>query len=164
MKNPTLQNTVMLMMQCHHGMLDKGGYPYFMHPLRVMFRLGPKATIFEKEAALMHDTVEDTWMTIQALDDRGFSPATVEMVRLLTREPGISYKQYIDRIIASNNVGAMRVKLADSADNSCWSRVRHLPADDQSIMERYAATAFKLDTILETYGLANSVIRGDLAL
>lgn len=161
---PTLQDTVSLMMLMHHGQTDKAGHPYFMHPLRVMFRLGSHATNIEKQAALLHDVIEDTPLPLASLVEMGYDPAVIEIVRLMTREKPLTYNEYIDRLIASGNVGAMRVKMADSADNSCWSRCSYLSEEEQGLVQRYSLTGLKLNRELHKYGLADSVIRGDLAL
>ena len=70
-------------------------------------------------AAFLHDTVEDTYVTIEQLEQE-FPPEIVNAVRLLTHEPGTDYFEYISKI--KHDPVAKAVKLADLKHNSDDSR------------------------------------------
>lgn len=98
--------------QAHHGQVDKAGAPYVFHPLHLAEQMKDEVSCC---AALLHDTVEDTDVTLEELKQE-FPADVVEAVRLLTHEPGTDYFQYV-RAIKTNPV-AMTVKLADLAHNT----------------------------------------------
>lgn len=95
----------------HDGQTDKNGAPYIFHPIRV-------ASTFSDETlqaiAVLHDTVEDTTMTLVDLDLR-FPQSVVNAVDALTRRPGEAYEDFILR--AKRNPLARQVKIADIRDN-----------------------------------------------
>jgi (p)ppGpp synthase/HD superfamily hydrolase len=72
----------------HAGQMREGlSDPYVNHVLRVAYRaacagLADDAIL----AALLHDTVEDCDVTFDNLRAHGFSPRTVDLVRLLTKD------------------------------------------------------------------------------
>ena len=100
----------------HHGQTDKAGVPYVFHPMHL-------AEAMEDEicccAALLHDVVEDTAVTLEDLA-AVFPPEVVEAVALLTHEEGTDYFDYVRRI--RSNPIALKVKLADLAHNSDATR------------------------------------------
>lgn len=100
----------------HHGQVDKSGVPYIFHPLYLAEQMQEEISCC---VALLHDTVEDTEITLEALA-ADFPPEVVEAVGLLTHEEGTDYLDYV-RKIRSNPI-AFRVKLADLAHNMDASR------------------------------------------
>lgn len=68
-------------------------------------------------AALLHDTVEDTPVGLDFIE-KGFGKAVAEVVEILTRRENESYLEYIQRILDSGNLSAMKVKFCDALDNS----------------------------------------------
>lgn len=138
--HPTLQQTLMNILAFHKGQVDKSGVPYFNHPVRVMLRLGACATDPERHAALLHDVIEDTPITIEILRDMGYGEDVLAMVDLMTRPESVTHRQYIYNIIGSGNHGAMRIKLADLYDNS--SLVRRERITDLELRK-------KLDSMVE---------------
>ena len=88
-----LETAIRLSVNLHAGQFDKAGKPYILHPLRVMNAVN---TIEEKIVAVLHDTVEDTDLTLYELEDTfGFPHNIVEAVGLLTKIKGDPYKGYI---------------------------------------------------------------------
>jgi (p)ppGpp synthase/HD superfamily hydrolase len=71
--------------------------------------------------ALLHDVIEDTDMTIDALRDMGFSERVISAIALMTHAPEVPYMDYV-RAIKTNDI-ARQVKLADLAHNSDLSRL-----------------------------------------
>jgi (p)ppGpp synthase/HD superfamily hydrolase len=65
--------------------------------------------------AVLHDSLEDTSVTLADLQAAGYSDEICEAVDCLTRRPGEPYDSMIARVAA--NPLARRVKLADLEDN-----------------------------------------------
>jgi (p)ppGpp synthase/HD superfamily hydrolase len=126
-----LARAIAIAATAHADQLDKSGNPYILHPLRVMQRVtehGLAAQII----AVLHDVVEDTWVTLDMLRRMGFPEVIVIGVDSVTRREGERYFDYIARA-AAHPVGAL-VKLADLADNS--DPVRAF-AGSGNLLERY---------------------------
>ena len=100
----------------HHGQTDKSGVPYIFHPLHLAETMDDEISCC---VALLHDTVEDTSITLEQLAEV-FPAAVVEAVRLLTHDPAEDYYDYV-RAIKPNPI-AKKVKLADLAHNLDASR------------------------------------------
>lgn len=101
----------------HHGQLDYNGIPYIFHPLHLAEQMEDEISCC---AALLHDVVEDTPVTLEELS-REFPPEVVEVVALLTHEDSCDtnnrdYFSYLLPIKA--HPIARKVKLADIAHNS----------------------------------------------
>lgn len=101
----------------HHGQFDKGGVPYVFHPIHLAEGMDDEISTC---AALLHDTVEDTAVTLEDLA-REFPKEVVDAVALLTHADGVDYFDYV-RAIRQNPV-AVKVKLADLAHNGNPKRV-----------------------------------------
>ena len=102
--------------EAHHGQKDKSGVPYIFHPLHLAEQMEDEISCC---AALLHDVVEDTDITLEQLA-KEFPAEVVEAVRLLTHDPDTDYYGYIRGIKGSPI--AMKVKLADLAHNMDASR------------------------------------------
>ena len=100
----------------HHGQLDYNGIPYIFHPLHLAESMEDEISCC---AALLHDVVEDTAVTMEILC-REFPPEVTEVVALLTHDDGSDYFTYVRKI--KNHPIARKVKLADLAHNSDQSR------------------------------------------
>ena len=142
----TTEQAIQLMLSAHHGQTDKVGRPYYMHPLRVMMRLGPHVSEHEKQIALLHDVVEDTPYSLEDLMEEPFHPFVVRGVEILTRKEDQIYKDYVNDILASNVTEYIRVKLADVTDNLCFIRTMELIRKDgkDNGKDRYLSTKIKL--------------------
>jgi len=162
---PDLGQSIEIMRKAHEGQIDKSGRPYYLHPLRVAMRLA-NCTAAERHAALLHDVVEDTSVTLEHLREMGYSEEVLELVELLTRRnaDGESHNRYIERIVQSRNVYALRVKLADVYDNMSPARTRALPPHERGIRHRFARDAERIRAALKDLGddLGAAVIEGDL--
>ena len=113
---PMTKKALCLAYAAHHGQLDKSGLPYIHHPLHLAEQMEDEISC---TAALLHDTVEDTDITLEALA-KEFPPEVVEAVDLLTHKPGTDYFDYV-RAIRANPI-AVAVKLADLAHNGDFTR------------------------------------------
>jgi (p)ppGpp synthase/HD superfamily hydrolase len=131
---PTLEDAIALAALAHHGQKDKAGAPYILHPLRVMLKMN---TDRERMVAVLHDVVEDTPYTLDALCRLGFPPEVVEAVDALTRreDQGETYEVFVLR--AGCNPLARRVKIADLEDNMDLTRIADPQEKDHQRIERY---------------------------
>lgn len=100
----------------HHGQVDYNGIPYIFHPIHLAEAMEDEISCC---AALLHDVVEDTEVTMEELA-KEFPPEVIEVLKLLTHEEGTDYFDYV-RSIKGNPV-AVKIKLADLAHNSDQSR------------------------------------------
>ena len=101
----------------HHGQFDKGGVPYIFHPIHLAEQMEDEISTC---VALLHDTVEDTDVTLEELE-KVFPKEVVDVIRLLTHPEGMDYFDYV-RAIRQNPI-ALKVKMADLAHNSDATRV-----------------------------------------
>ena len=150
---PDIEATEAFATEMHAGQLDKGGEEYIGHPLRVratVERTAPAAgvdPVHAQLAALLHDVVEDTDVTLADLAARGYSAAVVAAVDALSKRPGEPTEAYLTRVAA--NPLAVVVKHADMADNGDPVRLGRLPTlDAQRLAERYAARRAMLDDLV----------------
>lgn len=157
---PSLDDTLALIQKAHAGQ-RYNDWPYWHHPVRVMMRLGPGATDEERKAALLHDVVEDTGYTRDQLKEMGYSWEVIDIVDLVTKLPGLSYTQNIQRIIDAGNLSAIKVKLADNGENDCPENRAWLePARAASLARRYRKARAMM---LAAYPAMEEVVRfGDL--
>ena len=113
---PLTIHAMELAYNAHHGQVDKSGVPYIFHPLHLAEQMDDEISCC---AALLHDTVEDTYVTLEQLS-QVFPAQVVEAVRLLTHDENTDYFDYV-RAIRDNPI-AKKVKLADLAHNSDATR------------------------------------------
>lgn len=127
-----LDEAILLAVKAHFGQRDRAGAPYILHPLRLMFRQNSEAA---RIAAVLHDVVEDTPVTLEQLREEGFAEEVVDAVECLTRDPMDTYDQYIARL--TPNPVARAVKLADLEDNMRLERNATLTERDWERLQRY---------------------------
>jgi (p)ppGpp synthase/HD superfamily hydrolase len=128
----TLERAIEIAAKAHAGQVDKAGQPYVLHPLRMMLAVTtPEACM----AAVLHDVVEDTAVTLDELRAEGFPAAVLEAVEALTKREGEDYEAFIRRV-APNPI-AREVKLADLRDNSDLSRIAEPTERDRERIRKY---------------------------
>ncbi|MCR5041191.1 MAG: HD domain-containing protein [Clostridia bacterium] len=115
----------------HDGQVDKGGNPYYLHPLAVS-----EAVVGEDEkiTALLHDVVEDTDIAVDTIRDL-FGDTIVEAVLSVTRLDGEDYFDFVRR--AKRNPIGRVVKLADLNHNLDASRLPEVTEKDAARLEKY---------------------------
>jgi len=127
-----MEQAILMAIGAHQGQQDKAGQPYILHPLRVMFRqVEPEAMI----AAVLHDVVEDSDITLDQIAEAGFSKAVIDAIRLLTHDQGTPYMDYIKRV-ATNPI-ARQVKIADLIDNMDLDRIPNPQEKDHLRLAKY---------------------------
>jgi hypothetical protein len=128
----TLTKAILIAAKAHDGQVDKGGSPYILHPIRLASRAkSTEASI----AAVLHDVVEDSNVSLFDLKKEGFCLAIIEALDCLTRRPDESYDGFINRIKA--NPLATEVKLLDLEDNCDLSRIEHPTRQDYERIDKY---------------------------
>ena len=123
----------------HEHQVDKAGGAYILHPLRLMARA---QTDDERIVALLHDVVEDSNWTLDALRAEGFPPHIMDAMGRLTSQDGESYDDFISRVLA--NPLAVRVKLLDIEDNMDMTRLGALTDKDLDRLRKYHAARQRL--------------------
>ena len=116
----------------HADQVDKAGAPYWLHPQFVAEHV---KTPEEKAVAWLHDVVEDTDWTFEALMAEGICPEVVEGVKAITKREGEAYETYLNRVKA--NPLAKAVKLVDLMHNMDLSRIAQPTEKDFARIEKY---------------------------
>lgn len=127
-----LDVAISVAVKAHRGQLDKGGRPYILHPLRLMFRFDAEE---EMIVAVLHDVVEDCDVKYEDLERLGFSSVVIEAVRCLTKREGESYEDFISRV--SDNELARKVKKEDIIDNLDLKRLSDIGEKDLCRIKKY---------------------------
>ena len=116
----------------HRGQKDKAGMDYFSHPEAVAAMLD---TPEEKVVGYLHDTVEDTDVTIEEIRDI-FGDRIADAVALMTHADGVPYMDYVKEI--GRNPLTRKVKLADLTHNMDIRRIPDpAPKDYNRIENKY---------------------------
>lgn len=116
------------------GKFDRGGHPYILHCLKVMYYL--KSDDEELQCiGLGHDLVEDTDVTYAELRAMGFTERVIVGIRAMTKVPGETNDEYMGRIMDCPD--AIRAKLADLRHNSDIRRLKGVTAKDVARIEKY---------------------------
>jgi (p)ppGpp synthase/HD superfamily hydrolase len=128
-----LSKAIEIAMQAHDGQTDKAGMPYIGHVMRVM-QAG--RTMDEKIAGVLHDILEDTPWTFEALLAEGFPAHIVDALRCVTKlhddEP---YEEFIQRV--KSNPLAVAVKINDLTDNMDIRRLADITDKDVIRLRKY---------------------------
>ena len=128
-----LEKAIEIAVSAHIGAIDKGGQPYILHPLAVMMDL---KTDEEKIVGVLHDVVEDSDWTFEALKEEGFSEDIIEALRSVTKsDDDSSYIDFIER--AKTNAIGRKVKIADLKHNMDISRLPSITNQEFERLERY---------------------------
>jgi (p)ppGpp synthase/HD superfamily hydrolase len=128
-----LDDAIQLAVTAHVGQVDDDGFPHIVHALEVMFRVkeygeadiqAGKSMPYSLEdlmvAAVLHDTVEDTFITLDLIRAQ-FGKDVADMVDGVTRrglgknETKEFYRDFIYR--AKANPGSHIIKLCDLQHN-----------------------------------------------
>ncbi|WP_284644818.1 RelA/SpoT family protein [Paenibacillus silviterrae] len=112
--------------QAHYGQVRKSGEPYILHPLAVAeILVNMQMDTISIIAALLHDVVEDTTVSLESVQDR-FGPACAKIVDGLTKLEKIKFKSkeehqnenYRKMFVAmAQDIRVILIKLADRLHN-----------------------------------------------
>lgn len=132
-----------LAVRAHEGHTDKAGQPYSAHLARVVARVAGDTEA--ETVAWLHDVIEDCADTYATQLRSTFPQEIVTACELLARNTAPSVEEYYRRI--RDNPLALKVKLADIADNADERRLAKLPAETaHRLSEKYAAARAALGT------------------
>ncbi|MEL6486325.1 MAG: GTP pyrophosphokinase [Pseudomonadota bacterium] len=128
-----LERAIEIAVAAHKGASDKGGQPYILHPLRLMMAMPDDA---HKTVAVLHDVVEDSDWTFEALADEGFTPEIIAALQSVTRTN--RYEPYMDFAARAkaDPIGRV-VKIADITDNLDVTRIGELSDKDLARINKY---------------------------
>lgn len=112
----------------HLNQVDKSGMHYIFHPIYIAERMDDEESTI---VALLHDTIEDSDLTICDLKMEGFSESVIEALECLTHDKNMQYEEYVQRI--KENPLAKKVKKVDLEHNSLLERLEIV---DESVMNR----------------------------
>lgn len=128
----TIERAIEIAARAHAGQVDKAGEPYIVHPLRLMLSV---TSDYERMAAVLHDVVEDTNITLEDLRSEGFPEEVLEAIAALTKAKGESRLEAARR--AARNPIARVVKLADVNDNTNLTRIAQPTEQDYARLQEY---------------------------
>ncbi|WP_428567037.1 MAG: HD domain-containing protein [Solidesulfovibrio sp. DCME] len=137
-----LEKAIKIAIEAHSGQLDKAGQPYILHPLRCMLKV---ETDIQRISAVLHDVVEDTDWTIEALQAEGFSKEVLEIVERVSRREDESYDEFIERV--KGNKDAVAVKISDLEDNMNIARLFSITEKDRKRLDKYIQVWRKLKVL-----------------
>ena len=129
---PKTKMALKLCFEAHKEQYDKSGLPYVFHPFHLAEQMDTEETTI---VALLHDLVEDTDYTIEALVDMGFDKSITDAIALMTHADNVAYMDYV-RAIKDNPI-AKAVKLADLKHNSDLTRLDTIDEKALSRREKY---------------------------
>ncbi|MBO4653503.1 MAG: HD domain-containing protein [Lachnospiraceae bacterium] len=115
-----LDQAIAIAKDAHKDQKDKANRPYFLHPQTVASFVDTEE---EKIVAYLHDVMEDhpDYMTERGFREL-FGDRVTDALLLLRHDRDDTYAEYIEKIRRSNNLLAIRVKLADLRHNTDVSR------------------------------------------
>ncbi len=128
----SLKKALELARRAHENQFDKAGMPYIGHPLFVSSLM---ETTPARAAALLHDVIEDSDITIEELRNEGFDEEVIAAVELLTKKRDLPYEEYLSRL--KTNEIAKAVKIGDLTHNSDISRIASPTEKDFKRIEKY---------------------------
>ena len=111
---------------------DAARHHYVFHPFHLAESMN---TEDETIVALLHDTIEDTDLTLNDLKKEGFSDTVIKYISILTNDKTEDYFGYIKGI--STNKIATKVKIADLKHNSDLSRLDYITEYDKERNKKY---------------------------
>lgn len=130
--NELYDHALRIAIRAHEGQQDKSGREYVMHPIRVAERCKDTRA---KIVALLHDTIEDTDVTIEYLRKEGFPEEIIDAVLSVTKQDGENYEDFVRR--AAKNAIGKGVKIADLEDNMDIRRLIEIKEEDVARLRKY---------------------------
>ena len=126
--------------EAHKAQVDKSGLPYIYHPIHLAEQMTDEETTC---VALLHDVVEDTPISIEALAEQGFGEAVIQALKRMTHDLAVPYMEYVAAI--KDDPIACAVKLADLRHNSDLSRLPSIDEEAEKRREKYLAAIAYLE-------------------
>lgn len=130
------KKALQIVFDAHKDQLDRAGAPYVFHPFHLAEQMPDEISV---AAALLHDVVEDTAITFDALAAQGIPEEVIGILRLLTHDPAVPYMEYVQKIKDSGNLRAIQIKLADLNHNADPTRLHEVTPEDLKRFQKYEA-------------------------
>lgn len=146
-----LSKAILIATNGHFGQFDKGGNPYILHPLAVMYNMRSQGFDVETQCiAVLHDLLEDNkeW-TEQRLYDEGMTKEVVDGLVLMRHNPGVDYFDYIEGM--RHNIRTLRVKRGDIEHNFDIRRLKGLREKDFARLEKYSKAYVLVNKLIDNY-------------
>lgn len=141
-----LEKAIEIAVEAHRGQIDKAGKIYILHPMRVMLK---GKTEEEMIVGILHDTIEDTPVTIDMLEKEGFSQPVLDALTCISKKKGEDYDHFISRILS--NPLACQVKLYDLEDNMNRDRIPYPTDRDLARYQKYEKYHKVVEAKLQQY-------------
>ncbi|HEY4717327.1 MAG TPA: bifunctional (p)ppGpp synthetase/guanosine-3',5'-bis(diphosphate) 3'-pyrophosphohydrolase [bacterium] len=140
----------------HQGQVRRSGEPYLSHPLEVASIIADlKMDTQSVSTGLLHDTIEDTWTTLEELENL-FGKEVAELVDGVTKVSRLSFTSDMDEqadnfrkmiLAMSKDIRVIVIKLADRLHN--MRTLNYLPEERQKEIAKetqdiYAPIAHRL--------------------
>lgn len=134
--------------EAHDGQFY-GKVPYILHPIAVMTMGINKFKKYygeeEQTIAILHDVIEDTYVTKELLIHNNITEYAIDGILLMTKAPEVSYQDYIEKLLASDHLGAIMTKYADNKVNINGDKTGMAPSRIKKLTERYLFSIDKLE-------------------
>ena len=131
--------------KAHAGQVDKAGQPYFLHVETVSQRVGEiiqswrspsmEFLLKAKIVGYLHDIVEDTDITMEALWGYKVPTDCILAIKKLTKNKNTSYQDYLLEIKRCKLAAV--VKVADMTHNSDLGRLAQITEEDRIRQKKY---------------------------
>lgn len=128
------------------GEIDKSGEPYILHCLAVMENVKKYDDVELMIAAVLHDVVEDTKITLYDLEHfYGFTKRVCKMISDVTFKKGCTDEEYMAQILRiCDSQDAIKVKMADLEHNSLILRMKGINEKDMARVQKYHKAYYML--------------------
>jgi hypothetical protein len=150
-KQVMLAKAITIATLAHDGQFDKGGNPYILHPLTVMYNMRQQGFDVETQCiAVMHDVLEDnaSW-TVERLVEEGMSKEVIDGLILMVHNRGVDYFDYIEGM--KHNIRTLRVKKGDIEHNFDIRRLKGLRPKDFARLEKYSKAYVLVQKLIDNY-------------
>lgn len=141
-KGELLNKAIVLASSRHQDQYDKGGKPYILHVLAVMYLLNTDDEELQC-IAVGHDLFEDTSTTKAEMREMGFTQRIIDGIWCMTKIAGETQDEYLARV--KSNPDSVRVKMADLTHNSDIRRMKGIREKDIARLVKYQKMYFELD-------------------
>jgi GTP diphosphokinase / guanosine-3',5'-bis(diphosphate) 3'-diphosphatase len=161
-KQRMLATAILIATQAHAGQFDRGGHPYILHPLAVMYNMRQQGFDIETQCvAVLHDVLEDNadWTT-ERLAEEGVSKEVIDALILMCHADGVDYFDYIEGM--KHSIMALRVKKGDIEHNFDIRRLKGLRQQDFMRLEKYSKAYVLVQKLIENYVTIESFKRENL--
>jgi len=158
LRETRLEEAIELALKAHWGQAQRNGAPYILHSLYVMQQVKGEV---RQTAAVLHDVLEDSSMTLDDLRAEGFSEQVVSLVDALSRRAEETYEQYIHRLAKSP--AAIPIKLADLRHNMDALRLVDFTEEDGLRFKRYHKAYRQLERQYTEFCLGETLSAGSFS-